>query len=518
MSAQTLLVIDAQGLKAWQHAGRTVERCAQFDGFDESSANHFREWLHSRPGRSCYTLLADLAEERFALERLPRAGLADSRAMIRRKLGQHFPDTGFTTSLPLGCQDSGAALRRVLLGALTRPALLTPWIGALTAAGAIVTRLTSTPLLLDQWNRRRLRQTGQFVLLMLTASGMRLTLFTQGRLRFSRVVPPRADSLSECQPSYAAELAQTRSYLAAQHLIEHDAPLPVTVLAAPSDLPILSTIVDAEKGLDVRFVDLRTHLLRRPRMATTSGSDATPLMVQQLMRSPPSAHYTPSALHREHTVRRLRTGIIGAATLASAACLLAAGANLLESASLERKAAALEEEERALTRESDALVRERPSVPVPAAEVDAWLLSLERHAARAISPVVMLQRISTLLEAFPALRLDSLRWRPAELPRDGLLLPPEPTGGTSVFVVVDLGASLPSGPVHDPDEAYRRSATLIDRLQHDLGPQLQARHFPSTAGDPARSQAAPAPAAVDERHHLALRFALPLPGMAVEAR
>lgn len=515
MAAQTILVIDAHGLQAWQRRARKIERGARFDGFGDSSAAQFRTWLQSGARDSHYTVLADLAEERFALERLPRAGRADTQAMIARKLGQHFPDTRFTTSLALGRHEGASALNRVLLGALTRPALLTPWLGALEAAGAVVTRLTSTPLLLDQWNRRRLRQAGQFVLLMLTASGMRLTLFNQGRLRFSRLVPARGSSLADCESSYRAELAQTRAYLGAQHLIDHDTALKVTVLAHHADHALLRTIVDAGTGLAAEFVDLHHHLRRQPRTDPSADSDATALILQQLVHSPPAAHYTPRALHRAHTLKRARAAMIGTAALTSTLCAIAAGARLAELDRLDADIDAVRLEQLALTRTIDTLIDERPSLPVPAPQLENWLSALEHQRAQGIALSPVLQRISAVLETLPSIQLDRLRWRRAVLPGDAVLLPSGPSGADPAFVVVDGEFSLASDPAHAPHEASLHSAAVVEHLHQELGPQAQVRHLPARPdSNLMRAADGPHPGSAQMRTRLGVRvgvrFALPI--------
>ncbi|MDO9598104.1 MAG: hypothetical protein Q7J47_10350 [Azoarcus sp.] len=508
MPAQTLLAIDAHGLKVWLPTGRTLEPGVRFDSFDDAGANRFREWLHTQARSKRYAVLADLAEERFALERLPRTRPGDARAMIQRKLGQHFPDTPFTTNLPLGKQASGGTFNRVLLCALTRPALLTPWVNALTEAGAVVTRLTSTPLLLDQWNRRRLRHKGQFVLLTVTPSGMRLSLFCAGRLRLSRMVPARGDSLAQSLPHYQSELLQTRSYLAAQHLIGNDAPLQIKVLAASSDQAALLAIIDSGEGLEAEFLDLHSHLRHRPPASAKPGSDAMPLLLQQLVRDPPSAHYAPPELCRGHSLTRLRTGMIGTASLASLVCLLAASSNLLELRALEQDVATAKQAQRALAQEADTLIRDRPATPAPAARMDAWLSGLDRRAAEGIAPIDILRQISTLLETVPSLRLDTLAWRRADPQRDMVLLPPALTGKATHFVIVDIGASLPPASTHNPEEVFRHSAALIDRLQQDLGQRVQVRHRPSPPASAALPRAGHQSAVTGSRHHLELTFAL----------
>ena len=206
-------------------------------------------------------------------------------------------------------------------------------------------------------------------------------------------------------------------------------------------------------------------------------------------------------------MNRLRTGMIGTASLASTVCLLATSSNLLELRTLDQHTAAAEQQRITLAQETDVLIRERPAIPAPVARIDAWLTDLDRRAAGGVAPLDILRQVSALLDAVPSLRLDTLAWRRADPQRDTLLLPPVPEDKATRFVIVDIGASLPPASTHKPDDVYRRSAALIDRLQQALGQHVQARHQPSPpvrADLPHTEQAL----AADARHHLDLTFAL----------
>ena len=52
-------------------------------------------------------VLADIAEEGFQLENIPRLQSSDRKAMINRRLGQYFYGTPYATSLSLGHESGG---------------------------------------------------------------------------------------------------------------------------------------------------------------------------------------------------------------------------------------------------------------------------------------------------------------------------------------------------------------------------------------------------------------------------
>ncbi len=103
----------------------------------EEGVEAFELWLQN-VGNGLHTLLADVADEGFYLENVPRVMGPDRRALITRKLAQHFFGSPYSAALSLGREKSGRRDERLLFTAITRPALVEPWLGALRRAEAAV--------------------------------------------------------------------------------------------------------------------------------------------------------------------------------------------------------------------------------------------------------------------------------------------------------------------------------------------------------------------------------------------
>ncbi|AWI78236.1 hypothetical protein CEW87_02040 [Parazoarcus communis] len=500
MKPDRLLVIDADGLEAWRHERGRLEPCAHFRAGGDEGVAAFRKWLGAQAHRCRFAILVDLAEERCALEHLPRANRNDRKAMILRKMRQHFPGTDFTTSEHQGRHEGNPALDTFLFCALTRPALFEPWFKVLEQASAIVTRLDTPPRLLEHWQRRSPLGKDTCLLLSLTAAGMRQTLFRNGKVSFTRIAPPRAGSLAECLPFYASELSQTRAYLAAQRLIADNAALKTLFLAHPADRDTLGSISAQDKGIDLQFTDLPAQARPRQPDGATSDSDSRPFLLQRLIDKPPSVQYPATTLKSEYTAARLRRGLFRTAGSAALIMLLAAAAMLLDARSLARQSAMLETERLAVQQQIDDVNRQRPALPAPVAVTLDWLDELEHTRSSSVPDEYVMHQVSTMLDATPALQLERLSWHAA----DAAQTRSSTTTGT-MGIAVEIDANLAPETTFAEDSPVEQSLRLIDDWQRSFHLEIQAKHLPnivSTADEHAR--AAPRPS------RLNLSFTLPL--------
>ncbi|MDD2872557.1 MAG: hypothetical protein PHG21_02900 [Azoarcus sp.] len=505
MKPDRLLVIDADGLEAWCHEHGRLEACAQFKAGGNEGLAAFRKWLGTQSHRSRFAILVDLAEERCALEHLPRANRADRKAMVLRKMRQHFPGTDFTTSEHQGKHEGNPALDTFMLCALTRPALFEPWFQALEQAAAVVTRLDTPPRLLAQWLRGSPFAQHTCLLLSLTASGMRQTLFRNGKVSFTRIAPQRAKSLAECLPFYISELSQTRAYLASQRLIADNTELKVLFLSHPDDRPILSRTTGQDRHIDIQFIDLPAQVHTQQRDAAGPDSDSRPFLLQSLMDRPPRIQYPAAPLKREYTVARLRYGLFRTAGSAAVVMLLAAGAVLLDARGLALQIQPLEAEQLALQRQIADITRQRPALPAPMAVTLDWLDDLEHARNAAIPTGYVLRRISTMLDATPALHLERLSWHAADAALSGRGAGAGGhTSAQTEGIAVEIDARIEPDITFAGDGPMEQSSRLVHDWQTSFNLEVQAKHLPafdSAADEHARS--------VPGSSRVNLRFILP---------
>ncbi|MDR1423036.1 MAG: hypothetical protein LBI92_00255 [Azoarcus sp.] len=445
------LVIDRHGLAIWRHAREDLARECQLAADDGEAPARLVHW--ARAARRRCTLIADLADERHALERLPRISPADRRLLIRRRLNEHFPDSALTSARPLPASAADGPFRPVLLAALTRPRQIAPWLEALAEAGAHghieVRCLTSVPFLLERWYRRQRTLPAHALLLAPGAGGMRLAFFRQRRLVFSRIIPAREKTLAANLPAYRDELAQTLAWLAAQRLC--NGPPPIRVLAGAAELPSLRELSLDPHGGDIDFIDLAPHL---PAVHGTAP-DILPLALREARRHGTLGQYACPPLQSARRLVRARQAIIAATVVLSGAALAASACDLIDANEMHGKLVQLETRQRAQQSEIAALAASARAAP------DAAMLARELPAAEhlahapAIAPAAVLQAIADALAATPWARLDALAWSPT------------PEAAVEIELEIGFGPDAPA-----PQTAADMLAAHW-RQQHDTTPRTR---------------------------------------------
>ncbi|MDR0716542.1 MAG: hypothetical protein LBF50_03890 [Azoarcus sp.] len=422
------LVIGARGLEAWRHARNGGGAQAQtFAAADQDAPARLRAWLGG-VRRRC-TLVADVIDERHIIEYLPRVARADRRALIHRRLARHFPETTLTgaIALPGGGPENSAP---VLLIALTRPALIMPWLEALGEAGAQgqveVRGFTSAPFLLERWYRRQRGLPAQCLLLAPSGDGMRQLFFRQRRLAFSRVIPARAAALADCLPAYRDELAQTLAWLAAQRLSEGSPP--IRILATASERAALGELIPADGNDDTAFIELISPSGTRDRAriepvvhaepvspsgAQDSGESAQAVMhllLREARLASAQWHYDCPRLQRLRRLAAVRRAMIAATAALVIAIATAAAFDLIAARRLRHETGQIDARRLALQDEIGGLEAHGGNT-APAEALGAWLDRAERLVrAPGIAPAAALDAAADLLAEAPWARLDALAW------------------------------------------------------------------------------------------------------------
>jgi hypothetical protein len=442
-------VINSQGLDIWRHTAYGIEIESRISADDKGVRAKLQNWLSG--ARRRITLIADLADERHAIERLPHTSRADRLQLIERKLAQHFPDAAFTnaTLLPAGPEDN--LVKPVLLSALPRSSSITLWLDVLGEAamqGRInAPLLTSVPFLIEHWYRRQRTLPPQGLLLTLGASGMRQIFFRQRRLAFSRVITARASSLDENLPVYRDELMQTLAWLPSQRLAEGS--LPILILAAEADFTLLRELAPSTNNV-MNFIDSARY--------PGGGKDALALALHETRSRGTPGHYECHSLRRARQFSAVRraTWIITVAMLAAG--LTKATAALIDAHHLRQETGQLAAEQQKHQTELEKLNAEaldEPDVNMP----DDWLDKAESLAQdQGIAPVAILQAIAALLDKAPWAQLESLAWKKQDAQEKD-----ESASPGTIPISVELEISLTG---NEPPQIAADKLILLWQQQH----------------------------------------------------
>jgi len=339
MISRRLLYLDTQRLTAylWQQGRLQPEGV-----FEMRPEEHqrFAEYLRAHPN-SHFHMLANVAEEGHELETIPFLQGADRKALITRKLGQHFLGSPLATAISLGYEKDKRKNEKLLLTALTNPAHFEPWLKALQDADAALAGIY-TIAQLGGMLLRKLGETGKRALLLTYQDhSIRESFLVDGQPLFSRMVPLFDSSIAGIASRLATESLKLHQYLASQRLIRRSEPIPIYMLAHPQAVATVRQACVDTSSLQYQILDSH-QAAKRLNLKTLPGDSSSELIFLQLLASSPPRHQFATEAHRhDYRISQLRYGLIGLAIVALLGGFLFSAKQLYDNYSLRQEAASL---------------------------------------------------------------------------------------------------------------------------------------------------------------------------------
>jgi hypothetical protein len=469
MPERYLHFINQDGLHAHLARQHDVQHLHSFPGGDEG-VRGFENWLHET-SNGLHTLLVDVADEGFHLENIPHVMGPDRRALITRKLTQHFFGSPYSTALSLGREKNGRRDERLLFTAITRPALIEPWLSALRRAEAAVTALYTVPLLTEKLVKHVSPDSPRGLILLLSDSGIRQIYFEQGRLRFSRLAQAPEGPFSRWGLDCLREAQKTYQYLNAQRWLPRGTPLPVhIVLSARDAKPLLAELAGTTQPVDnlhfqAASLETLAHKLRIP--LRHRHSDSRDVIMQLALRENSGVQLAPANERRFYRIWQARFAILVAGIV-----VLAASAVLSLKWALEARTEQIEadsQRSQALLQESryKQLLSSLPQMPTSLDVLRSTVDGIEQLSVRIVDPRLALQQLSKALDAFPDIALDGLEWQEAGWSEDARAAPAATVPMTRQTLTAS--ASLDAASATDPRAAISRIQAFANALRQQSG-------------------------------------------------
>jgi hypothetical protein len=406
MTRRCALFLDSEGLAAWFWRGGWLERGPDFTP-DEEGFGAFQAWLATQAGTH-FTLLADCVEEGFQYESIPYVVGRDRAALLSRKLAQLFYGSPYVAGLSLGRERGGRRDERMLFLALTRPAQLEPWMERLRGADVVIVGITTTALLIGA-TLRSLRMQPRILAVCRTATGIRQTLFEDGRLRFSRlaVLPPNGPNWTE---SVLFEVQKTYQYLVAQRSLARNTTLPVVVLADAAEHAALRAACGDNELFSFALLDLgereRSLGLRKP----SHASDATQLLAHLAARDAGAIQLAPSRDRYSYRWWLAQRATLAVGAVGLILSMLVALRTEIDTRALEQTSDEIRLDTQARQLRYERLLSTMPRLPASVESIQGIVRELDEIAMLGRGPGPALVRISRVLTRHPEIDLQRLEW------------------------------------------------------------------------------------------------------------
>lgn len=208
----------------------------------ELGLDSFRAYLQQTeniPGN----FLVDVIEEDFRNEKVPHVGSKDRKSVISRLIDRYYRSSqNYCYSEIIGRDKSGRKDDTVVIGAMTNPQLIQPWLSIIDECEVPLSGIWTLPLI-SKHLLKTLKATNGVVLLVSQQvnSNVRQTLFREGKLISSRqsIINQDQEDISGVGELAAPEVARTIQFLRAQNLIGENEEIKLHVLAAQEQVASL---------------------------------------------------------------------------------------------------------------------------------------------------------------------------------------------------------------------------------------------------------------------------------------
>ena len=219
-------------------SGKQFSGACSFEPDSDGYAK-FEQYLQSS-AKIATKLLVDVIEEDFRIESAPHVYGKDRAAVIERMIDRYYrASRQFTYSEIIARDRHGRKDNRVLLGAITNPDLIQPWLDIIEKCDVPLSGIWTLPLVSKQILPMLGAKKGPVLLVSQQVnSNLRQTFFRDGKMITSRqsVINLDASDISRLGEYAKPEVERTINFLRSQDLIRGDEVLHVHILAADEQI------------------------------------------------------------------------------------------------------------------------------------------------------------------------------------------------------------------------------------------------------------------------------------------
>ncbi|MBE9567590.1 MAG: hypothetical protein IMF14_02765 [Proteobacteria bacterium] len=218
--------------------GKELVGTSSFEPTD-AGLEKFRAYLEQTPNITG-KFLVDVIEEDFRKEKIPHVGSKDRKAVISRLIDRYYrASQNYCHSEVIGREKSGRKDDLVLIGAMTNPQLIQPWISIIDECKVPLSGIWTLPLVSKAVLKTIKADSGVVLLVSQQVnSNVRQTLFRDGKLISSRqsIINQDMDDITSIGDHAAPEVKRTIDFLRGQGLVAGNEVISIHILGGDEQL------------------------------------------------------------------------------------------------------------------------------------------------------------------------------------------------------------------------------------------------------------------------------------------
>lgn len=418
MTRKHLLYLNNDHLNAYAWENGELTPIRRFDLNDAGKRDFSR--FATLSARTPIYLFADLIEEDFVRETIPHAFGKTRRALLERKLNQHYRETAYRLATFQGRESEGRRDDQMLFSALTNGEWVGNWVAMLVKAKAPLAGVYSPALLSTGLIKKAGLTKDQLLLVSVHSCGLRQSFIQGAQLKFSRLTPLSDQTPDGVAAAVAEESRKIEQFLGTSRLLPRGKTMNVVVLDHGDTLPAMNRICSDTSTLAFRIVDTQDIAKACGLKAFIAERYCDTLFLSLLANSPPRTNYAQAEQVRYHRLWAARIGLYGASGAVLAAGVLWAGSHILEALDFDDQRVNADIERQSLQRQYEMLTQQFPKIPTSPENMKAAVQLYQTVLRNAPMPDALLVKISQALQAVPRIQIVKLKWE---------AVAPTPVGG-----------------------------------------------------------------------------------------
>lgn len=415
MSERRLLYFTTNGhhLYSWRSGKLGLET---FFADNEDGVDEFRNFAKQH-AKSLYYILADLAGEDFHDELIPLLRGGDRQAVIERRLAQRYRDTRLAAAISLGPIAVAGERRneRLVLASFTNTQQFSPWLDAISEAGAKLAGVYSVPLVApavaETIASKIDAKSSRLFVVSMDSAGLRQSFLEDGKLRFARL-ERMVEMGAEADAAFVrSETLRLVQYLSSLRVLPRDGP-PVTaiVITPAGQRDVFERALPSDGRLTFRVVDL-PKAASLVGIKSAEGIGAEQLYLHLVAKRAPKDQFARSEDRKGFLLWQLQRGVVAAGAIGLSACMLFAGAKWIEVMDVRSQTDQQLAETRSVEQEYQRVTSTFPVTLTTTENLKATVNEFRSIATRSAIPGPAFAYVSRALEQFPQIELDQLVWR-----------------------------------------------------------------------------------------------------------
>ncbi|MGB5344766.1 MAG: hypothetical protein WBN23_01245, partial [Woeseia sp.] len=348
MPAERAFYITQGSLTVWQRRAMKPDNGIVFADNDRG-LREFDAYLAANVATVSF-VLADVIEEEFAQDRMPRLGMRDRKALLERRVRNKFPRTQYRLPIYHGRESKTSDDDIVFHSAISNEELLDPWLGIILQHEIPLTGIFSVPLMAPELLARYQKDASPTMLLTQhQGDKLRQVYVRDGQVQSARLSQSPPIDADDYAQFVVTELNRSRRYLERTRLLSSIEPLHAYIV---TDKAVAERIIASAKSDS----PLQIHIINQDAAAKALGrrrglaADRLELLYLAMpFRRRPRHSYAVSGETRFWRMRQLRHATIAAAVSIAALFSVLSSLHLSDAWLLRQRSAAIENQLTQLT-------------------------------------------------------------------------------------------------------------------------------------------------------------------------